>query len=98
MQAKIGKRFFRGLLKHVARVWRPQQIQETAVLEKVLAQMQGAERGMARLEAAQARLAPETVRRIISSIDAPPAKVEDLATLHTLVMALEKEVEIQTQP
>jgi hypothetical protein len=86
------------LLKNVARVWSPQQIPETAALEKVLAQMQGAERGMARLEAAQARLAPETVQRVISSLNAPPAKLEDLQTLHTLVVALEKEVDAQTQP
>jgi hypothetical protein len=48
---KIGKRLCRGLLKNVARVWTPQQIQETAALEKVLAQMQGAERGVARSHA-----------------------------------------------
>jgi hypothetical protein len=96
MESKIGKRFYRGLLKNVARAWTPQQIQQTAVLERVLAQMQGAERGMTRLEAAQARLAPETVQRIISSLDAPPAKVEDLQALHTLVVALEKEVDAQS--
>jgi hypothetical protein len=95
---KIGKRLYRGLLKNVARAWSPRQIQETAALEKVLAQMQGAERGMARLEAAQARLAPEVVQRVISSLNAPPAKVEDLQTLHTLVVALEKEVDAQAQP
>jgi hypothetical protein len=94
---KIGKRLYRGLLKNVVRVWSPQQIQETAALAKVLAQMQGAERGMARLEAAQARLAPEVVQRVICSLNAPPAKVEDLQTLHTLVVALEKEVDAQTQ-
>jgi hypothetical protein len=95
---KIGKRLYRSLLKNVALVWSPQQIQETAALEKVLAHMQGAERGMARLEAAQARLAPETVQRVISSLNAPLAKLEDLQALHTLVVALEKEVEAQTQP
>ena len=97
MESKIGKRFYRGLLKRVARAWSPQQIQETAMLEKVLAQMQGAERGMTRLEAAQARLAPETVQRIISSLNAPPAKLEDLQTLHSLVIALEKEADTQAQ-
>ena len=55
--------------------------------------MQGAERGMTRLEAAQARLAPETVQGIISSLNAPPAKLDDLQTLHTLVVALEQAVE-----
>jgi len=97
MESKIGKRLYRGLLKNVARAWSPQQIQETAVLEKVLAQMQGAERGLARLETAQAKLAPESVQRIISSLDAPPRKLEDLQTLHTLVVALEKEVDAPTQ-
>lgn len=98
IEPKIGKRLYRGLLKRVARVWSPRQIRETVVLEKVLAQMRGAERGVARLEAAQARLAPETVQRIVSSLNAPPTKVEDLQTLHGLVVALEKEVESQTQP
>jgi hypothetical protein len=55
--------------------------------------MQGAERGQARLEAARARLAPEAVQKIIVSFIAPPAKLEDLQTLHTLVVALEREVE-----
>jgi hypothetical protein len=98
MENKIGHRLYRGLLKRVARAWSPQQIRETTVLEQVLAQMQGAERGVARLETARARLAPQVVDKIIVSLNAPPAKVEDLQTLHSLVVALEKEVEdAQTQ-
>lgn len=98
MEQKIGKRLYRGLLKRVARAWSPRQIGEPVLLEQVLAQMRGAERGVARLEAARARLAPEVVARIIVSLNAPPAKVEDLQTLHGLVVALEKEVEeAQTQ-
>jgi hypothetical protein len=98
METKIGHRLYRGLLKRVARVWSPQEIRETALIEQVLAQMQGAERGVVRLEAARARLAPEVVEKIIVSLNAPPAKVEDLQTLHSLVVALEKEVEeAQTQ-
>ena len=93
MEKKIGIRLYRGLLKRVARVWNPQQIRESAVLDHVLAQMQGAERGLARLEAAQARLAPEIVQRVIVSLNTPPTKIEDLQTLHTLVTALEKEAE-----
>jgi hypothetical protein len=92
-ERKIGKRLYRGLLKKLARVWSPQQIQEMAVLERVLAQMQGAERGMARLDAAQAKLTPDTIQRIISSLNAPPAKLEDLQSLHALVVALEKATE-----
>jgi len=33
------------------------------------------------------------VQKVIVSLNAPPAKVEDLQTLHSLVIALEKEVE-----
>jgi hypothetical protein len=98
MEKKIGNRLYHGLLKRVARAWSPQQIRETLVLQQVLAQMQGAERGVARLAAAQARLTPEIVQKVIVSLNAPPAKVEDLQTLHRLVVALEKEVEeAQTQ-
>ena len=93
MEKKIGHRLYRGLLKRVARAWSPQQIRESAVLEQVLAQMQGAERGMMRLEAARARLAPEVVQKIAASLNTPPAKLEDLQSLHRLVVALEKEVE-----
>jgi len=64
-----------------------------------LAQMQGAERGLARLEAARARLTPEVVAKIIVSLNMSPPKLEDLQSLHTLVVALEKEVEdAQTDP
>ena len=93
MEKKIGHRLYRGLLKRVAKAWSPQQIRETAVLAQVLAQMQGAERGVALLEAARARLAPEVVEKIVMALNASPAKVEDLQTLHGLVVALEKEVE-----
>jgi hypothetical protein len=93
MEKKVGNRLCRGLLKRVARTRSPQQIRKTTVLEQVLAQMQGAERGVARLVAAQARLASEIVQKVIVSLNAPPAKVKDLQTLHSLVMALEKEVE-----
>jgi hypothetical protein len=51
MESKIGKRFYRGLLKRVARAWSPEQIRETAVLEQVLVQMQGAVRGFKTLSA-----------------------------------------------
>jgi hypothetical protein len=40
-----GKALYRGLLKRVARVWRPTQIQDVVLLRRLLAHMQGAERG-----------------------------------------------------
>lgn len=53
--------------------------------------MQGPERGIARLEAAQASLTQETVQKVIASLNAPPQKIEDLQTLHALVVALERD-------
>jgi hypothetical protein len=36
---------------------------------------------------------PKTAQRIVSALNAPPAKLEDLQTLHALVVALEKAAE-----
>jgi hypothetical protein len=94
MESKIGKRMYHGLLKRTANAWSPEQIRELAVQQRVLAQMQAAERGLARLETARARLTPEVAQKVIVSLNAPPAKLEDLQSLHSLVVALEKEVEL----
>jgi len=51
-ETPLGKALYRGLLKRVARVWRPSQILDVVLLRKLLAHMQGAERGLRRLEAA----------------------------------------------
>ena len=85
---------YRGLLKRTANAWTPEQIRDFAVQQRVLAQMQAAERGLARLEAARARLAPEVSQKVIVSLNMPPAKIEDLQSLHALVVALEREVEL----
>ncbi len=55
MERVVGKRMYRGLLKSVARVWNPKEIQDKAIQEKVLAHMQAAERGLRRAEAARAK-------------------------------------------
>ena len=67
MESKIGKRLYRGLLKRVARAWGPEQIRDTAVLEQVLARMQGAVRGLAPLEVAQTKLATSMMRALRSA-------------------------------
>lgn len=53
MENVVGKRMYRGLLKAVARVWNPREIQDPAVQEKALAHMQAAERGLSRAKAAR---------------------------------------------
>ncbi len=94
MATPLGKRMYRGLLKRVARVWSPHEIPTFALQQQVLAQMQEAERGFARLRAAQERLTPEAVQKVVLSLNAPPAKIEDLDSLHKLVIALEHEAEL----
>jgi hypothetical protein len=49
----VGKRMYRGLLKSIARVWNPRDIQDQTIQEKVLAHMQAAERGLHRAQAAR---------------------------------------------
>src|SRR5260370_17446824 len=93
MEKRIGRHMYLGLLKRV-KAFRPQQIPDSNLQQQVLAQMESAERGLARLEAAQARLAPGSVQKIFLALKAPiKAKIEDLQTLESLVLALEKEVE-----
>ena len=54
MGATVG-RLHRGLLKTLARVWNPQEIQDPAIQQKVLAHMQAAEPGLPSAEAARRR-------------------------------------------
>ena len=63
MEKVIGKRMYRGILKTVARVWNPKDIQDKAIQEKVLAHMQAAERGLRRAEAAREKAGASGFRR-----------------------------------
>jgi len=90
MQSVVGKRMYRGLLKVVARVWNPRDIQDPAVQQKVLAHMQSAERGLRRAEAARdkaglAAFAAVLQRSKLRSLD----QVDNLKTLQEIVVALE---------
>jgi len=51
----VGRRMYRSLLKSVARVWNPKDIQGPEIQQKALAHMQAAERGLRRAEAARER-------------------------------------------
>jgi hypothetical protein len=59
MEQALWKRMYRGLLKNLARVWNPKDIQDPAIQQKVLVHMQAAERGFRRLDAALERVEPE---------------------------------------
>jgi Rad52/22 family double-strand break repair protein len=90
MEQAIGKRMYRGLLKTVARVWNPKDIQDQAIQEKLLAHMQAAERGLRRAEAARdtaglAAFAGVLGSLRLSSLD----QVDNLKTLLEIVVAVE---------
>jgi hypothetical protein len=68
MEHVVGKRMYRGLLKSVARVWNPKDIQDQAIQEKVLAHLQAAERGLRRAEAAPEKAGLAAFAAILGSL------------------------------
>jgi hypothetical protein len=91
LEKPLGKGLYRGLLKTVARVWRPSQVQDIAVLRKLFAHMQAAERGLRRLEAAVGLTGPEALARILESLKLNSMeKVDNLQTLKEIVLKLEE--------
>jgi hypothetical protein len=90
MAEPLGKALYRGLLKTVARVWKPGDIRDTAVLKKVLTSMQSGARGLRRLEAARDRVGPDALQQILSDLKLRSLEqVDNLDTLRQLVQALE---------
>ena len=94
MEQALGKRMYRGLLKTLARVWNPKDIQDPAIQLKVLAHMQAAERGFRRLDAALDRVGPEPLTQILRSLKLQSLDlVDSLQTLREIVLALEAAAE-----
>jgi hypothetical protein len=90
MEQALGKRMYRGLLKTLARVWNPKDIQDPTVQQKVLVHMQAAERGFCRLDAALDRVGREPLTQILNSMKLRSlTQVDNLQTLHQVVLALE---------
>jgi hypothetical protein len=90
MEQLVGKRMYRGLLKSVARVWNPKDIQDPAIQQKVLAHMQAAERGLRRAEAARERAGLAAFAGVLGSLRLSSlGQVDNLKTLQEIVVALE---------
>ena len=80
----------RGLLKRIAKVWNPRDIQDKRLQQQVLAHMRAAERGFRRLDAALGSVGPETLTQILRSLKLQSIDlVDNLQTLHEIVLALE---------
>src|SRR5260370_3247835 len=90
MEQLVGKRMYRGLLKSVARVWQPKDIQDPETQRKVLAYMQAAERGLRRAEAARERAGLSAFTGVLQSLRLGRlGHVDNLKTLQEIVVALE---------
>jgi hypothetical protein len=90
MEQALGKRMHRGLLKILARVWNPKDIQDQALRQKVLAHPETAERGIRRLDAALDRVGPESLTQIRRSLKLQFIdRVDNLQTLGEIGLALE---------
>jgi hypothetical protein len=99
MADPLGKSMYRGLLKTVAQVWKPHQVQDVAVLQKLLVHMQAAERGLRRLDAAFAKTGANPLAAILHTLNLKTLdQVNDLESLHKVVVALEAKAGIGPQP
>ena len=91
MTEPLGRRMYRGLLKRVARVWNPRDIQDAGIQQQVLAHMQAAERGFRRLDAAVENVGSEALTRTLRSLNLQSIDlVDNLQTLREIVLALER--------
>lgn len=90
MEQAVGKRMYRGVLRAVARVWNPKNIQEKAIQEKVLAHLQAAERGLHRAETAREKAGLAAFASVLGSLRLSSLdQVDNLITLKAIVAALE---------
>ena len=90
MSEVLGKGLYRGILKAVARAWSPKEIQDISLRERVLRQMQAAERGLKRLETALEEKGSEASTVVLRSFGLNSLEqVRDLETLKEVVLALE---------
>ena len=90
MENVVGKRMYRGLLKSVASLWNPSDIQNPSVQEKVVAHMQAAERGLRRAETAREKAGLAAFAEVLGSLRLSSLdQVDNLKTLRGIVVALE---------
>src|ERR1700688_1208304 len=91
MEQVVGKRMYRGLLKTVARVWNPNDIQDQAIQQRVLAHMQAGARGLRRAEVAREKAGLAAFGGVLGSLKLSSlGQVDNLKTLQEIVLALEK--------
>jgi hypothetical protein len=91
MAELLGRGLYRGLLRDLARVWNPREIQDVSLQQRVLEHMRSAERGLRRLEAAVDKLGPGALVPVLkanrlTSIE----RVDNLEILKRIILELER--------
>lgn len=87
---QLGRGLYRGLLRDLARVWNPREIEDVSVQQRVLEHMRSAERGLRRLEAALDKTGPEALVPVLKALRVSSIeRVESLETLKRIVLELE---------
>jgi hypothetical protein len=81
MEEVVGKRMYRGLLKSVARVWNPKDIEDPDIQERVLAHMQAAERGSHRAEIAREKAGLTVFAGVLRSLELSSLDQVDISRL-----------------
>lgn len=90
MADRLGRGLYRGLLRDLARVWNPREIEDVSVQQRVLEHMRSAERGLKRLEAALDKTGPEALIPVLNALGLSSIeRVDSLETLKRIVVELE---------
>ena len=86
----LGRGLYRGILRDLARVWNPNEIEDVSVQQKVLDHMRSADRGLMRLKAALEKTGPKALTPILQAVGvASLERVDNLQTLKRIVLDLE---------
>ena len=90
MAHPLGKSLYRGILKSVARVWRPSDIQDSVTATRVLEHMLAGNRGLDRLKVVLERVEDGHLQKALSSLNISSLeRIDNLETLKKLVLSLE---------
>jgi hypothetical protein len=91
MAEQLGRGLYRGLLRDLAKVWSPREIEDVSLQQKVLEHKRSAERGLKRLEAALDKTGPEALFPVLKAIGLSSLeRVDNLETLKGIVVELER--------
>ena len=90
MAKPLGRRLYRGVLRIQAKVWNPDQICDVVLQRKVLEQMQSADRGLGRLQAALSKTGPAALECALQSVNLRSLEhIDSLDVLKRIVLAVE---------